>query len=1395
MNQTIEERRKELLELGLSEDFISGIPGFEQPAAGQAAAPPRSGFQRGLQVIGGAIPGSAQLGLADFLRGGAQGAEILGRRLGASAQAFGDFLTGGGATFDPNAFLAGLPSRLQEPRSVSGEVGKSIASLGLAQKPLTPEEAASPINTAFFAFPPAGQVAVPLERAIGLGAGAAGARLARAPQVAPPPLPAVTRDISTVPGTSFRRPVELATQRPTIPQGTPFGVVDPLSLPRPPSRAIPLGEPFTPTARSIDELIEAGGRIPQEVSFRISLRQTEGANNLDYSLDIIRVRNAVDNEIRQFGDGPVPERLFSSIDDGLNIDVPPTLREASSVLTQASEETAGLGQRLLKEADELLDQAKADQIQRGIDKIGLTDKPPIPAAGVQGLPPQLPSAPVKPARRRELFGPTVDNAAFQARREAQITQQRLATAPPSPAVVPKRPSVPIGRDMPAPRETHSALLDDLELPVFEQPAQGVMRKWEGARNVAVLETESFFKEGQKTLKRSGFRTDELTDNDMRPLYQALHGEAPVEGLSPKLRAVYNDVKALQQIEEGEMLAFLNQAATDESAFRFISFDVRNLASRILAHPDYFPRLWKPPPSLRTEAGIAPGRFGGTPSLARPRVQATFTEMLESGWQPATWDPYAMMARRRLAGVQYRESTIMANRLYERGMVLPVSEAPAGWRVPKIGPIFEGRPLPDPKVRGGVTYTRRLAVPDGLAGELESFFRSSAESSVPKSLRVASNELKRFKLLGSLFQHIDFGGRALGVAFTPTGIRAGAPFKYPSLAARLLTSTWNEGFRGTLKQRILSNERMFSDFALTPRMIIEEGWGVTGDISFIQREAGEFLSQPAFRGLRGLASENVGKVQDFFQSALFDGVYREVQLWSLENFIVPWIRRTRPNATPREVAAEAAETVNIMFSSLGNWQTVFRNNPDFRDWSRTLIFSTNESEALIRGALRTLPPTPTLKNGRVAIRPQSASAGLFREWYLGLFIGLGALANVINMAATARPGAIKEGDVLGAIGQPLPLEAYKPITINDPYSPFKVGYNNRFLAPQAPLIKGRDGGPVYIDLVGQMDTALRWLTDPAAALGARTNVLPRAIINQAKGENFFGEEFANAQQRLVQAAIDVAAPIGPTSILGAAREAVSALRGVIPEAEGRLGVAGQVVQGLSGINLRSELTPQLLNRGATDLGFEDSYGSQESFVRTLIRFGSGVSEELERRSTTAVQRKDPNARYYSALDDIEVRRIGRLEDELVNLGNRAFQVVGINKQAAGARAQARIDREFAENDVNDPDPNKRALAQHFAAIDAARNEAGNFPEDAVQKELAKVEPLWTPEQKNFVLRNTNMRPIPVRNGVAANVGKTLLKAYDASHAARVAHLEAIGHPELIPTLRAYITAQPIPEPQQ
>jgi hypothetical protein len=622
------------------------------------------------------------------------------------------------------------------------------------------------------------------------------------------------------------------------------------------------------------------------------------------------------------------------------------------------------------------------------------------------------------------------------------------------------------------------------------------------------------------------------EENMRPLFEALHGERSVEELTPQMRSIFDEARRMLAIEEEEMLAFF-QTAKKQGIDKFVSFDVDNMVSRFMAHPDYFPRGWK---QVREPGVPGRGKIARTAAPLRTRVDATFSQLLDSGQEPLSWNPLEMVARRRITGVNFREQAKLVVGLKKRGLVEPANVAPEGWRVPKVGPVFEGRPLPN----GGMT--RQLFTPVKIAGELENLYGRQLEfivrgKNILPEVRRWTNRFKRGKLFGSLFQHIDFLTRLLGPIFAPSSIARGVPLKAPSLAFRLVKNSILESSRTALRRDLLDPKPLFKDFAISNRMLIEEGWGVHGDISLIQREGVSFVEEAIReRGLVGKPLEAAQKMSRFFESGLFKGVYREAQRFSLENFIIPMLRRQNPNAGPREIAARAGEIVNIQFSTLGNWQTVLKDSPHLKEFFYNMAFSFNESESLIRQALGTI---------------KGPNKRLWIENHIGMFFGIATIANLINFTAT---------------GKPLPIGSYNPIDFDDPYAMMKFGYNGRFLAPQAPGLQAKDGAPVYLDLVGQMDTVFQWAADPRDAAAARVNVVPRAARNQYVGETFFGERLDNPAIRAVAAASDIFAPIPVTAGLSAAQAAIPALEGIVPAGEGRLPPLAQAIQAV-GLNLR------------------------------------------------------------------------------------------------------------------------------------------------------------------------------------------------------------------------------------
>jgi hypothetical protein len=259
----------------------------------------------------------------------------------------------------------------------------------------------------------------------------------------------------------------------------------------------------------------------------------------------------------------------------------------------------------------------------------------------------------------------------------------------------------------------------------------------------------------------------------------------------------------------------------------------------------------------------------------------------------------------------------------------------------------------------------------------------------------------------------------------------------------------------------------------------------------------------------------------------------------------------------------------------------------RETGRRVLFSMNESEALLRQAAS-------------AINPKGYDKAFWIQHWLGAYLFLGATANLIHFAST---------------GEPLPLGRYTPISKTKD-GPIPFGYNTTFMSPTIPLT-GKGSTEIMLDLVGQLDTAFRIL-NPVSFITARESVPVRALENQLQAEDFYNMPIdtvgpggvASRTTHLIQ---DLFAPIGVgqagANIMG---EQWPGAQPFISMGEEKLGTAGQLVQA-GGANLRGESIDDHLRR--TVPGY-DSYPAQyqKTLKAALIKqvYGEKTRFEAEAR---------------------------------------------------------------------------------------------------------------------------------------------------------------------------------------
>ena len=676
----------------------------------------------------------------------------------------------------------------------------------------------------------------------------------------------------------------------------------------------------------------------------------------------------------------------------------------------------------------------------------------------------------------------------------------------------------------------------------EKPWQGLLRQFEGKTKTLELELTREWQDANKLVRQAGLakgwtaqggqtlkagRTPEMED-----LFRALHGEGPVP---PKLQGLYDFLKA----------------AIDQETAATVGFD-----PSFMPRDDYFPRFWRAP--KETTPGIGRGKVGATPGFAKPRVDATFDEMLASGWEPKSWNPADMLYERRLAGVEHRELTTLVDRMKALGTAYKVDgPIPEGWRVPRVGPAFEGKNyayipnttgLADEASQAAVATTQRWMVPDNVANILERMYGpTNAPNVVDKVVNAATFGTKRIKLFGSLFQQIDFATRASGanMAGAIDAALRGKPIEtvrklvaIPETLGKQVLANFSPAYRRNIRDDILSGKPLFKDRpGITLKGVAERGWRQT-DVSIgVRKELRDAVRNAATEGrtkeLVGIPKRRLGQIERAMQNGLFDGVYPTSQRAALENFILPRLVRQHPKWTDAQIMAAGATEVNKAFSTLGEFQTVINQLPKgYGDFLRRVIFSTNETESLFRSAFSAV---------------KGPHKRLWLEYYAGTLGFLALTAELTHKAST---------------GEWLPTDRLNP---TERGGPLGVQYNRDFLAPDIPL-KGRGGTQLSIDLMGQLDTVFRVL-DPKAFVDGRLAVPVRAALTQYTDGNEFTGPLDTPGKRLRQLGTDLGLPIGLGNFVG--------------QSEVRLGEAGSRLQA-TGVNVRAETNPDLRQRLAEEV---------------------------------------------------------------------------------------------------------------------------------------------------------------------------------------------------------------------
>ncbi|KKK48025.1 hypothetical protein LCGC14_3149280, partial [marine sediment metagenome] len=324
--------------------------------------------------------------------------------------------------------------------------------------------------------------------------------------------------------------------------------------------------------------------------------------------------------------------------------------------------------------------------------------------------------------------------------------------------------------------------------------------------------------------------------------------------------------------------------------------------------DYFFRGWKPPEGAFV--GEARGVLGRKPGFKLPRVNATYEEMRAAGFEPLFWNPFEQQRYSRLMGVKYREQMLLMEDIKVLELALPYEGGPIpkGWRVPKVGSAFEGKPhaIVDNAGDPRLMFTRRWVVPDSLANRLENAYGVTPDMGkvgafgktveLQKVIDALVFIPKRAKLIASVFQHADFTTRSFVGSWAgfANALRHGQPVeavghlaRWPKSAGTILRATVSPGYRQNLRRMAVDNADLFVDRpGLSMRSISEAGLSLQDvtifpDLDTLAREAAKGSKVKAVVG-------QIADLERLNRQGLFQGVYPAAILTDVKNKIAPMI---------------------------------------------------------------------------------------------------------------------------------------------------------------------------------------------------------------------------------------------------------------------------------------------------------------------------------------------------------------------------------------------------------------------------------------------------------------------------------------------------------------------------
>ena len=719
----------------------------------------------------------------------------------------------------------------------------------------------------------------------------------------------------------------------------------------------------------------------------------------------------------------------------------------------------------------------------------------------------------------------------------------------------------------------------------ETPEQSLISAYEGATKIFDNDAKVMLAEKKKILLSLGVGTTERARWVPRPedraglitLFRALHDKKYIRNIAPIYRPFYKELKELVGKEEALRIDFDPNLATID---------------------DYFFRGWKPPDNLLKAAEKTGGSVGNIPGFTLPRNGATFDEMVNAGFEPLYWNPWEMYVETARMGNRYRLQTQLINdfrnknafdvfvvkkedRLLENGDWIIDNLRKKGYRIPRIGPAFEGRAAPM-TAQGATGRTHAgVIVPNGIADRLENVFGRRPKwkgfwgKDIYPYVFAITYQPKRIKLYASLFQQRDFMQRAYGSSWTSmidemkhgnygTGIIKLAKFPKEGMWD-IVRSNLDPKYRDDiLKWYTRTDEIIAGRPGINPREMVRAGLS-TIDVTLMPADMDNLArvaAQATGKRLDKKMLRAIGEFESMMRRGLFEGVYPTAMRMDIINNIAPMFVRMFPGLTDQQLNGMIARAANIRYSTIPASQSVIQK-PWLRETLKLFFFSLGESEGLIRQATKSI---------------RGPDAKYWRKSMLGTYLSMVATADVIHYATT---------------GKHLPVDRFIPVDFDPEWEfeadqighwlnkPTPFGYQRDFAAPDIPVTDRTGEQQLTLDLMGQMDTVLK-MSSPGSWVVSRRSVPITAIAHAVTNKDFYDRLIRQPNASFMDQSVattaqlinDMGVPIGAgQSALQLAREYVPGAEKIIPQEGARLGTTAQILKGVGAL-VRSPVTADL-----------------------------------------------------------------------------------------------------------------------------------------------------------------------------------------------------------------------------